>query len=118
MRHSLLLIIAGASLSAIGCSRGPDLETVALKAAKQNARDPDSVTVRNVRLQKTEMGGVTAICGEVNAKNGFGGMSGWTNFGVEQDGSKFYTVDRKPYYTDNDWAERLEYHRHMCDDVW
>lgn len=101
-----------------GCGTGTNLEATALRAAKENARDPNSVLVRNVRLQKVEMGGIRAICGQVNSRNGSGGMSGWTEFGVRQDGTHFHVIERKPQYDDAGWAYILETNRSMCDDVW
>lgn len=47
---------------------------VAENAVKQILRDPSSAQFRSVR----EYAG--PVCGEVNAKNGFGGFTGYTRF--------------------------------------
>ena len=40
------------------------------------ARDPDSLEFRNMRAGRSP----DTICGEVNGRNAFGGMAGWTPF--------------------------------------
>lgn len=48
-----------------------------------NLRDPSSAIFRNVFLQKTQgRDGKewVSVCGQVNSKNGFGGMSGFHSF--------------------------------------
>lgn len=48
----------------------------AIEAVKRSLRDPDSAKFRNVR----KLG--SGVCGEVNAKNAYGGMVGYEKFFV------------------------------------
>lgn len=45
---------------------------------KTQLKDPESATFRNVHFYSG--GGIPVACGEVNAKNGFGGYSGFERF--------------------------------------
>lgn len=45
---------------------------------KRNLKDADSAVFRNVSL--SEKSGAPVVCGEVNSKNSFGGMSGFQRF--------------------------------------
>lgn len=64
-------------------------ETVAKEQVKARLRDPESAEFTGVRVVRR--GGVTAICGYVNSKNGLGGMTGPQRFiaggavGLEED---------------------------------
>ncbi len=49
----------------------------AREAVKGQLRDPGSAEFRGLRLADQN-----TVCGEVNAKNGFGGYSGWQSFVV------------------------------------
>lgn len=71
--------ITVAALSALvlaACSKSDD---VALEAVRRDVKDPGSVVLRNVR-DGVELPQGRTICGEWNAKNGFGGMGGWEGF--------------------------------------
>lgn len=57
---------------------------------KERLKDPGSVQLRNVKAIKTPDAG-TQICGEVNAKNSFGGYVGFAAF----IGSVFYLDTKK-----------------------
>jgi hypothetical protein len=48
-------------------------------AVLSKLRDPDSAQFRNVRHIRHE-NGTTQFCGEVNARNGYGGMAGFKRF--------------------------------------
>lgn len=48
------------------------------KAAADMLKDPGSAQFRNVRLQPHLQGAV--VCGEINAKNSYGGYVGFTRF--------------------------------------
>ena len=48
------------------------------EAIQSKLKDPDSADFRNVAFHSG--GGVPVTCGEVNAKNGFGGFSGFERF--------------------------------------
>jgi hypothetical protein len=53
------------------------------KLLADNVRDTTSAKFRNVFLQKTigrDGGEHVSLCGEVNSKNGYGGMSGFHKF--------------------------------------
>jgi hypothetical protein len=47
-------------------------------AIKSKLKDPESALFRNVKFHSS--GGIPVTCGEVNAKNGFGGYSGFERF--------------------------------------
>lgn len=47
-------------------------------AIRQQLKDPDSAKFRNVHFYSG--GGIPVTCGEVNARNGFGGYSGFERF--------------------------------------
>ena len=55
---------------------------VAAKAIAKTVRDPSSVTFRNVFIQKRVMPGrePVTLCGEINGRNAFGGLSGFRAF--------------------------------------
>jgi hypothetical protein len=55
---------------------------VAAKDIAKNSRDPASVTFRNVFLQKRVVGNrePVGVCGEINGRNGFGGLTGFQPF--------------------------------------
>lgn len=50
----------------------------ALDSVKSKLKDPESAMFRNVRLVKYDIGHV--YCGEVNAKNSYGGYTGFSMF--------------------------------------
>ena len=52
------------------------------KIIADSLKDPASVQFRGVKAYKSG-----AVCGEYNAKNGFGGYVGFARFGVSADGS-------------------------------
>jgi hypothetical protein len=54
-------------------------------AVREKLRDPSSAQFRNVRLNSLSS---SEVCGEVNAKNAFGGYIGFVRFAAEADGSK------------------------------
>ena len=56
-------------------------------------KDPDSATFKNVKVYRvknknTGNVNVSAVCGEVNAKNSYGGYVGYSNFAVMLLGKK------------------------------
>jgi hypothetical protein len=55
---------------------------VAAKAIAKTVRDPSAVIFRNVYIQKRIMPGrePVTLCGEVNGRNAFGGLSGFRAF--------------------------------------
>ena len=56
-------------------------------------RDPGSAEFRNVKLYRPIPGQPTpVVCGEVNSRNAFGGMSGFQGFIGSGSGESFPTV--------------------------
>lgn len=47
---------------------------------KSRLKDPSSAKFRNVYFIRANVGGTPTVCGEVNAKNSFGGMTGYKKF--------------------------------------
>ena len=79
------LMISFALLLA-GCSGGEPsqgskdswLMVLAQEAVEAKLKDPDSADFRDIKVH--HVGTKTAVCGEVNAKNGFGGYTGFERF--------------------------------------
>lgn len=73
---------AGNTVPAVDEAAGADtptplaVETLAVRKLKAGLKDPDSATTRNIFVPK----GKGYACGEVNSKNGFGGMTGFKRF--------------------------------------
>lgn len=82
-RISLLLLVL---ISLTSCKPSPDPDILAAEeAVKSKLKDPESAQFRNVVKYTSshyESGHNTAVCGEVNSKNGFGGYVGFTEFMV------------------------------------
>lgn len=51
----------------------------AVEALRRDARDPESVRVRNLTTGET-LGEGAILCGEWNGRNGFGGRGEWQGF--------------------------------------
>ena len=56
----------------------PEALTTAQESLKQTLKDPSSAQFRNVRLEV--YGSRQVICGEINAKNSYGGYVGFKRF--------------------------------------
>jgi hypothetical protein len=74
MRKFLLLILFS-SLILTGCSNSEQnkqnaIQIASIGAVRASLKDPDSAEFRNIH----------GICGEVNSKNGFGGMTGYKRY--------------------------------------
>ncbi len=52
----------------------------ARRAVTSSMRDPDSAEFRKVVAVEAGAKGIYAVCGEVNGRNGFGGMTGFSSF--------------------------------------
>lgn len=81
--RSMLVIM---SVAVVSCSSGPSVEAenakyeiTAQEGIKQRLRDPSSAQFSNLKVVRRD-GKVLGVCGQVNSKNGFGGMSGPTRF--------------------------------------
>jgi hypothetical protein len=88
----LRVVVALAGLAAaspaLSASTGGAAAPLAAKAKRiiaQRLVDPDSLTVRGVRVEKTSIDGhqVELLCGEYNSKNRFGGFVGFKPFVYE-----------------------------------
>jgi len=78
------------AIVAVGCGDGkpdPEMEKARIEAnyidlakdrMKGRAKDPGSVQFRNIFVSRSA--GVPVVCGEVNAKNSFGGYGGYQRF--------------------------------------
>lgn len=92
LKHYVLAIAVIATLP--GCSKRdpnapPEMDEKALiEEAKMqiraNLKDPDSAQFRNVRWERKQS--LVILCGEVNAKNSFGGYVGFKPFHAVQPG--------------------------------
>jgi hypothetical protein len=63
------------------------IEAARLKAAVSQFRDPEAAQFRNLKITKAG-----TICGEVNARNGFGGYNGFVPFLISPN-DKVYLED-------------------------
>jgi hypothetical protein len=52
----------------------------AKRVTADNMRDPDSARFRNLRKVRSDFEQGWKVCGEVNAKNAYGGYVGYTSF--------------------------------------
>ncbi|MNS23535.1 hypothetical protein D3C72_553530 [compost metagenome] len=89
------------------------IQTEARGAVLAKLRDPSSALFRNVRRIRHE-NGTTTFCGEVNARNGYGGMAGFQRFeaGVTDRGEASARLDDQEglngaYFRDA-WAQFCE----------
>ena len=82
MSSARIIVLTALLLS--GCSGG--LEKQARAALSSKLNDPRSAEFENLRKSKTDANGNYLICGEVNAKNQFGGYTGFKPFVASSDG--------------------------------
>lgn len=66
----------------------PDEEGIVRESLSNLMKDPGSVQFRNVGAVRDETGAIT-VCGEINAKNSFGGYVGFTPFYGRLAGGEF-----------------------------
>lgn len=82
MRVTIATVVGAAALVA-GCQWLPGTDEHAIAEARRDVaatlRDPASAQFREVRAHK-QKDGTTAVCGEVNGRNAFGGYAGFQNF--------------------------------------
>lgn len=91
MKIAACVVLIGLALSGCGSKQaaaGMILVSAAKDAVSAAMKDPQSVEFRNVRTVDlvTEAGTGLIVCGEFNAKNGFGGYSGFEKFAWHPDG--------------------------------
>ena len=60
-------------------------------AAKRLLKDPDSATFRSLRISKYN--GFEVVCGEINAKNSYGGYVGYNKFVAGTTGATIFATD-------------------------
>ncbi|WP_112320575.1 hypothetical protein [Oceanibium sediminis] len=85
---TLAVLVSGCTTATVPVSTSPApldpaAVTVARSTVSQRLRDPMSAQFRNERAYRTSAGD-TIICGEVNARNGFGGYVGFHTFFTRQ----------------------------------
>lgn len=75
-------------LIACGSKEPPSIEAAKL-AISTRMKDPNSIQFRDVRVValNTPAGDTEVVCGEFNAKNGFGGYSGYEKFAFNPSGN-------------------------------
>lgn len=83
MKHGiavLALVIPAALI--VGCGPSAEEKTIGLVKTDVISRfkDPDSVQYRDVKSVKDRSAWKWYVCGEVNAKNGFGAYVGYDRF--------------------------------------
>lgn len=92
VRRTVALAFAVALLS--GCARYDEQTDVYLYrgAVARSLKDPDSAQFRNDRVW-VHRDGSARLCGEVNAKNGFGGFAGYRRFIATKSAVQFESAD-------------------------
>lgn len=55
-----------------------NVQVLGREMVQNKLKDPDSATFRNDNVVTKK--GITVLCGEVNSRNGFGGMGGYQGF--------------------------------------
>ena len=84
-----------------GCEGG---QSLAKERAAAGLIDPDSAQFRNVIVSKAD---AMIYCGEVNGKNRFGGMVGFTRFVSDSSPAAMLLFEPKPRATDGPASARL-----------
>lgn len=80
MRSILGLVLSVSALSALA-QPAPKISERALRAAfEDRLKDADSAKFRSIKHKATNAKGSWVICGEVNAKNSYGGYQGYEHF--------------------------------------
>lgn len=123
MRKTMVLL---ALIGLVGCKPGVDKAIeLAQKEVAADTRDPDSAKFRYMRFVQTEEtkdGEVKGIvCGQLNAKNGFGAYAGFSPFLVEINmvpkgafsKGVTYSILRKEIYTGLDRTSPKDYEK-LC----
>lgn len=99
---ALLIIVA----AAVGGSEKSEATRETEAAVKALLRDPSSAEFRSMEMRATDgkwqRGQPFVVCGEVNSRNGFGGMVGYARFVyVSTPAGKIATIDdgRSPEFS-------------------
>lgn len=77
--YAIATLVLGLALSP-AAEAAPLSVAQAEEAVRREMRDPDSVHFRNVHLYSGVSPGWYKFCGEFNARNGFGGYTGFQHF--------------------------------------
>lgn len=102
MRALALLIFATGLAS---CERIPGTaESAGVNTIRQELSDPSSAQFRTVHLGASEVRPV-AVCGEVNAKNQFGGYVGYRRFMVIGNATVFEHPEEQATYFSDTWGK-------------
>lgn len=126
-KNAKLIVLALAALPMlVGCKPGEDKAIdLAQKEIAMDMKDPDSAKFRFVRVVQTkenEDGTVMAlVCGQVNAKNGFGAYAGFHSFMIDLsmkpkgffDKSVTYKVGHKKLSVEDDGSD-IPVYRQLC----
>ncbi len=89
MKKVIILVLTVSSLFAWG------YESYAKQTLQSRLRDVDSAKFRNLTMKQKN-----TVCGQVNAKNGFGAYTGWKDF-IGGGTVAFFSSDMATY---NDWV--------------
>ena len=87
-----LFLCFSTSLSLFANEESTQIEEVKIKV-KSILRDPDSAKFQNIRIVVNSKA-VESICGEVNARNAFGGYTGFSKFNVSKDKVNIVDMDK------------------------
>lgn len=86
-----LLLTAGADAQAASCGKQssaarqlacqqPNIARALQQQARRSLRDPEGARIRDAKLYESDDGAHLAVCGVLNAKNGYGAFVGETPF--------------------------------------
>lgn len=86
MRRRLAILAAAAACACAAYAAQP-LQAKLHAAVKDALKDPDAAKFRGEFMSKPDNGSETlSLCGELNAKNGYGAYSGFHRFVANTDG--------------------------------
>lgn len=92
-----LAAIAVIAFAVTGCSPGNGLKQEAETAARRELRDPDSAQFRYQYEDMEVFPDAGVLCGELNARNGYGGLTGFKGYAyVRGQGVAFEASDATP----------------------
>ncbi|MAR55992.1 MAG: hypothetical protein CMM93_02310 [Rickettsiales bacterium] len=74
----LAALVASSSIPAYAADNADDFIYLTKKGLEKRLKDPDSAEYRNVRYNGGQPH--SAVCGEVNSKNSYGGYTGFVPF--------------------------------------
>lgn len=86
MRHLALALLLAAPIAS--SADDPAQFEAAKRAVIARLKDPDSAQFRNLRIGKGDI-----VCGEVNARNSYGGMTGFQPFFATAESADIVTGD-------------------------